>query len=134
MLLKLLFHILYTQFKIILKNLNPKIYHPCIILTKKHYVGQIFEKESDRPGTIDSKGIETIRKDSCEFVAEALNKCLQAAFTHKSPLFVSMKLEQIMTSTLRGEVGLEKFFLSTEFKGKFHYSTESRAPVLEIVK
>jgi DNA polymerase elongation subunit (family B) len=43
--------------------------HPCILLTKKHYVGISYETLGDR-GIFDAKGIETVRRDGCLFVAK----------------------------------------------------------------
>ena len=60
-----------------------KIYHPCVLLTKKHYVGNMYESPDQMKPTIDAKGIETIRRDSCPAVSKILQKVLSLIFKTK---------------------------------------------------
>ena len=41
-----------------------KVYHPCVLCTKKRYVGYMYEHEH-ASARLDAKGIETIRRDGC---------------------------------------------------------------------
>lgn len=38
-----------------------KVYHPCILQTKKRYVGFMYESPTQTTPTFDAKGIETVR-------------------------------------------------------------------------
>ena len=40
-----------------------KVYHPCILQTKKRYVGYMYESRDQEKPTYDAKGIETVRRD-----------------------------------------------------------------------
>jgi len=50
-------------------NKNPiklkfeKVYHPCILLAKKRYVGFKYDRETQTVPEFDAKGIETVRRD-----------------------------------------------------------------------
>jgi DNA polymerase zeta len=57
-----------------------KVYHPCVLLTKKRYVGYSYESASQLKPILDAKGIETIRRDSCPAVAKALEHSLRILF------------------------------------------------------
>ena len=59
------------------------MYLPCILQTKKRYVG--FSKESLRQTTplFDAKGIETVRRDGCPAVAKVLEKSLRILFERR---------------------------------------------------
>ncbi|KRT82159.1 hypothetical protein AMK59_4402 [Oryctes borbonicus] len=47
-----------------------KVFHPCILQTKKRYVGYMYESpEQDEPEYL-AKGIETVRRDGCPAVAK----------------------------------------------------------------
>lgn len=46
-----------------------KVMQPCVLLTKKRYVGMSYEKEGDE-GEFDAKGIETVRRDGSPFVSK----------------------------------------------------------------
>ena len=38
-----------------------QVYHPCILQTKKRYVGFMYENPAQKTPTFDAKGIETVR-------------------------------------------------------------------------
>eukprot|EP01054_Gregarina_sp_Poly1_P007819 Gregarina_sp_Poly_1__7818@NODE_442_length_8345_cov_11_503503_g360_i0_p3_GENE_NODE_442_length_8345_cov_11_503503_g360_i0NODE_442_length_8345_cov_11_503503_g360_i0_p3_ORF_typecomplete_len255_score23_38DNA_pol_B/PF00136_21/1_1e26DUF4934/PF16288_5/0_19_NODE_442_length_8345_cov_11_503503_g360_i041074871 len=78
-----------------------KIYQTCCLQTKKRYTGQAFESyeqflqtqdhhnnletaiwfaQNRKGGFLDSKGIETIRKDQCGLVQKATGRFLQGIF------------------------------------------------------
>ncbi|MFA5739302.1 MAG: DNA polymerase domain-containing protein, partial [Bacteroidales bacterium] len=46
-----------------------------LILAKKHYA--MYRFESEGKGEIKAKGIETVRRDWCNFTSKALTKCLE---------------------------------------------------------
>lgn len=54
-----------------------KVYHPCILLAKKRYVGFKYESIHDKEPVFDAKGIETVRRDGCPAVAKCMEMCLK---------------------------------------------------------
>eukprot|EP00329_Picozoa_sp_Boothbay-MS584-11_P001226 19638_2 len=60
-----------------------KVYHPCILLTKKRYVGYSWTSPKATEPEFDAKGIETVRRDSCPLVAKMVEKCLRILFETK---------------------------------------------------
>uniref|UniRef100_A0A1I7T0H9 DNA polymerase n=1 Tax=Caenorhabditis tropicalis TaxID=1561998 RepID=A0A1I7T0H9_9PELO len=50
-----------------------KVYKGCVLETKKRYAGWMYEHENDE-GSLDAKGIETVRRDTCPIVSEVLEK------------------------------------------------------------
>lgn len=46
---------------------------PCVLISKKRYVGMSYENFKQAVGKFDAKGIETVRRDACEFVAKVFN-------------------------------------------------------------
>ena len=47
-----------------------KVYHPCILQTKKRYVGYMYESRDQEKPTYDAKGIETVRRDGIPAVVK----------------------------------------------------------------
>lgn len=45
-----------------------QVYLPCVLETKKRYVGYMYETLDQRDPVFDAKGIETVRRDSCPAV------------------------------------------------------------------
>jgi hypothetical protein len=67
----LLFHILnLCRYAVVLKL--EKIYLPCMLVTKKRYVGHAFESPSQVTPIFDAKGIETVRRDNCPAVGKLM--------------------------------------------------------------
>lgn len=60
-----------------------KVYYPCILQTKKRYVGFSYESPDQVEPIFDAKGIETVRRDSCPAVAKMLEACLRILFSSK---------------------------------------------------
>ncbi|VVC97699.1 unnamed protein product [Leptidea sinapis] len=44
---------------------NAKVYQPCILQTKKRYVGYMYESPEQAKPVYEAKGIETVRRDGC---------------------------------------------------------------------
>ena len=47
-----------------------QVYLPCVLQTKKRYVGFMYETPDQEEPVFDAKGIETVRRDSCPAVSK----------------------------------------------------------------
>lgn len=47
-----------------------KVYQPCILQTKKRYVGYMYESPDQKDPVYEAKGIETVRRDGCPAVSK----------------------------------------------------------------
>ena len=47
-----------------------QVYKPCILESKKRYVGHSYEHPDQKEPIFDAKGIETVRRDSCPAVVK----------------------------------------------------------------
>ena len=53
---------------------------PCVLQTKKRYVGYAFESQDQTDPIFDAKGIETVRRDGTPATAKILEKTLKILF------------------------------------------------------
>lgn len=60
-----------------------KVYHPCVLIAKKRYVGQCFELENQITPKFEAKGIETIRRDGIPAQLKMVGKTLRILFETK---------------------------------------------------
>lgn len=60
-----------------------QVYHPCILQTKKRYVGFMYESPNQKVPAFDAKGIETVRRDGCPAVSKTLEQTLRLLFDTK---------------------------------------------------
>lgn len=56
------------------------MYLPCVLQTKKRYVGYAYETLEQATPVFDAKGIETVRRDNCDAVGKILEKSLRILF------------------------------------------------------
>lgn len=52
------------------KTLILQVYLPCVLQTKKRYVGYMYESLDQKEPVFDAKGIETVRRDGCPAVSK----------------------------------------------------------------
>ncbi|EJW01428.1 hypothetical protein EDEG_00022 [Edhazardia aedis USNM 41457] len=59
-----------------------KVYYPYLLMNKKRYAGLIYTNPQ-KPDKIDTKGIETVRRDNCEMVRTVVETCLDLILMKK---------------------------------------------------
>lgn len=60
-----------------------QVYQPCVLITKKRYVGYSYESLDQKQPIFDAKGIETVRRDNCP----AVEKVIFLANRYRSLMF-----------------------------------------------
>ncbi|GMY21582.1 DNA polymerase zeta catalytic subunit-like, partial [Fagus crenata] len=111
-----------------------KVYHPCFLLTKKHYVGYSYESPEQTKPVFDAKGIETVRRDTCAAIAKTLEKSLRHFFEHQDISEVKAYLQLQWTRILFGRVTLQNFVFAKEVRlGTYYTKGSSSLPPAAIV-
>lgn len=59
-----------------------KVYCPYLLVQKKRYAGLHFTK-ADVHDKIDTKGLETVRRDNCQLVGNVMSTCLELLLIHR---------------------------------------------------
>ena len=93
-----------------------KVYHPCVLLAKKRYVGYMYESLDQEVPIFDAKGIETVRRDTCPAVSKILEKCLRMLFELKDMSLIKSYLRTQWTKILTGRVSLMDFVFRKEVR------------------
>jgi DNA polymerase zeta len=60
-----------------------KVFLPCILASKKRYVGLAYESLSTKTAHFDAKGIEVVRRDQCPCTSKLQEKALRILFSTK---------------------------------------------------
>lgn len=93
-----------------------KVYHPCVLLAKKRYVGYMYESIDQEIPIFDAKGIETVRRDTCPAVSKILEKSLRMLFESKDMSLIKSYLRTQWTKILTGRVSLMDFVFRKEVR------------------
>ncbi|KAJ3178228.1 DNA polymerase zeta [Gaertneriomyces sp. JEL0708] len=93
-----------------------KVYHPCVLLAKKRYVGFKYESPTDTEPEFDAKGIETVRRDGCPAVRKIMEAALKILFRTTDLSLVKKYLVQQWRKILEGHANLKDFIIAKEVK------------------
>ena len=93
-----------------------KIYLPSILVSKKRYVGYMYEDETLQEGHLDAKGIEIVRRDNCLVTTKLQEKALRILFKSRDVSEVKAYLLDQFYKICIGldKVPLKEFIFSKE--------------------
>jgi DNA polymerase zeta len=93
-----------------------KVYHGCVMVSKKRYAGNKFENEIQTKGELDCKGIEIVRRDSCGVVQHALESSLRLLFDTNEIYNVKQFLLWYWMQMLSDKLLLRDFIFAKEVR------------------
>ncbi|XP_054272954.1 DNA polymerase zeta catalytic subunit [Macrosteles quadrilineatus] len=111
-----------------------KVYQPCLLQTKKRYVGYMYESPNQEEPVYDAKGIETVRRDGCPAVAKVLEKTLRLLFETKDVSLVKRYVCRQFTKVMSGRISVQDLTFAREYRGAAGYRPGACVPALELAK
>uniref|UniRef100_H2ZKD5 DNA polymerase zeta catalytic subunit n=1 Tax=Ciona savignyi TaxID=51511 RepID=H2ZKD5_CIOSA len=111
-----------------------KIYQPCILQTKKRYVGYAYETEDQVEPTFDAKGIETVRRDGCPAVSKILEKSLRLLFESRDVSKVKSYVGKQCSKLMEGTANTQDCTIAKEYRGAKYYKPGAIVPALVLAR
>ncbi|XP_050308969.1 uncharacterized protein LOC126745256 isoform X3 [Anthonomus grandis grandis] len=111
-----------------------KVYQPCILQTKKRYVGFMYESADQNEPVYEAKGIETVRRDGCPAVTKMLQKCLTLLFKTKDISLIKSYVLKQFNKIQAGRVSIQDLTFAKEYRGFTNYKPEACVPALELTR
>ncbi|KAJ5117677.1 hypothetical protein N7448_011309 [Penicillium atrosanguineum] len=106
-----------------LTDMNPpvklkfeKIYHPCVLLAKKRYVGFKYEHRHQKEPDFDAKGIETVRRDGTPAAQKIEEKALKILFRTADLSQVKSYFHRQCSKIMQGRVSIQDFCFAREVR------------------
>ncbi|KAK6204711.1 uncharacterized protein RJT21DRAFT_117159 [Scheffersomyces amazonensis] len=93
-----------------------KVYHPCILLTKKRYVGYMYEDEDQIIPKFDAKGIETVRRDGIPAQSKIVEKSLRILFDTKNLSQVKSYVMTQFQKIISNKISINDFCFAKEVR------------------
>ena len=93
-----------------------KVYHPCVLLAKKRYVGFKYESKEQKRPDFDAKGIETVRRDGTPAEQKIEEKALKILFRTANLSSVKSYFQKQCTKIMKGRVSIQDFCFAREVK------------------
>ncbi|KAL1869842.1 hypothetical protein VTK73DRAFT_2916 [Phialemonium thermophilum] len=93
-----------------------KVYHPCVLLAKKRYVGYKYESRNQSRPEFDAKGIETVRRDGTPAEQKIEERALKLLFETADLSQVKAYFQAQCDKIMRGSVSVQDFCFAKEVK------------------
>ncbi|KAJ5819867.1 hypothetical protein N7474_005458 [Penicillium riverlandense] len=93
-----------------------KVYHPCVLLAKKRYVGFKYEHRTQTEPEFDAKGIETVRRDGTPAEQKIEEKALKLLFRTADLSQVKTYFQRQCAKIMQGRVSIQDFCFAREVR------------------
>ena len=93
-----------------------KVYHPCILLAKKRYVGFKYETRDQTEPDFDAKGIETVRRDGTPAEQKIEEKALKILFRTADLSQVKLYFQRQCAKIMTGRISVQDFCFAKEVR------------------
>lgn len=93
-----------------------KVYHPCVLLAKKRYVGFKYEHRKQAEPDFDAKGIETVRRDGTPAEQKIEEKALKLLFRTADLSQVKSYFQRQCSKIMQGRVSIQDFCFAREVR------------------
>lgn len=93
-----------------------KVYHPCVLLAKKRYVGYKYESRDQVTPEFDAKGIETVRRDGTPAEQKIEEKALKLLFETADLSQIKAYFQSQCDKIMRGQVSIQDFCFAREVR------------------
>ncbi|KAH8728931.1 hypothetical protein GQ44DRAFT_818764 [Phaeosphaeriaceae sp. PMI808] len=93
-----------------------KVYHPCVLIAKKRYVGFKYEHRNQKEPDFDAKGIETVRRDGTPAEQKIEEKALKILFRTADLSQVKSYFQEQCSKIMQGRISIQDFLFAKEVK------------------
>ncbi|XP_061560541.1 DNA polymerase zeta catalytic subunit isoform X1 [Phycodurus eques] len=111
-----------------------KVYLPCVLQTKKRYVGYMYESLDQKEPIFDAKGIETVRRDGCPAVSKILERSIKLLFETRDISQVKQFVQRQCVKVLDGRASMQDLTFAKEYRGSASYRPGACVPALELTR
>ncbi|XP_051908620.1 DNA polymerase zeta catalytic subunit isoform X3 [Hippocampus zosterae] len=111
-----------------------KVYLPCVLQTKKRYVGYMYESLGQKEPLFDAKGIETVRRDGCPAVSKILERSIKLLFETRDISQVKQFVQRQCVKVLDGRASVQDLTFAKEYRGGASYRPGACVPALELTR
>lgn len=87
------------------------MYNPYLLISKKRYAGLLWTR-AEAWDKIDTKGIETVRRDNCLLVRNVITTCLDMILVQRSPERAAEYVKGVIADLLMNKLDLSLLVVS----------------------
>lgn len=107
-----------------------KVYFPYLLINKKRYAG-LYWTRPEKHDKMDSKGIETVRRDNCRLVSNLIETALRKMLIDRDPEAATIYVKNTISDLLQNKVDLSNLVI-TKALSKADYT--NKQPHVELAE
>lgn len=119
-----------TKFKRPIKLEFEKVYFPYLLINKKRYAG-LYWTRTDKFDKMDTKGIETVRRDNCRLVQNVITKVLQLILEERNVDKAQRYVKQTIADLLQNRIDLSQLVISKAYSKQDYAAKQAHVELAE---
>lgn len=88
-----------------------KVYFPYLLISKKRYAG-LYWTRPDKYDKMDTKGIETVRRDNCRLVSTVIETCLHKMLIDRDVQGAEQYTKQVISDLLQNKIDMSQLVIT----------------------
>ncbi|KAI0077717.1 hypothetical protein K474DRAFT_1661299 [Panus rudis PR-1116 ss-1] len=88
-----------------------KVYFPYLLISKKRYAG-LYWTRPDKYDKMDTKGIETVRRDNCRLVSTVISTCLHKLLVDRDVKGAEEYAKQVISDLLQNKIDMSQLVIT----------------------
>ncbi|KAG2731467.1 hypothetical protein G9P44_005883 [Scheffersomyces stipitis] len=122
-----------TKFKKPIKLEFEKVYFPYLLINKKRYAG-LYWTRPDKFDKMDTKGIETVRRDNCRLVQNVITKVLEFILEDRDVEKAQRFVKQTIADLLQNRVDLSQLVITKAYAKHDYAAKQAHVELAERMK
>lgn len=122
-----------TKFKDPIKLEFEKVYFPYLLINKKRYAG-LYWTRPEKFDKMDTKGIETVRRDNCRLVQNVVTKVLEFILEERDVGKAERFVKQTIADLLQNRVDLSQLVITKAYSKHDYSAKQAHVELAERMK
>lgn len=110
-----------------------KVYYPYLLISKKRYAG-LYWTRPEKYDKMDSKGIETVRRDNCRLVSTVIETCLHKMLINRDVKGAEEYTKQIISDLLQNKVDMSQLVITKALSKNDYAAKQAHVELAERMK
>ncbi|KAG6854025.1 DNA-directed DNA polymerase delta [Blastosporella zonata] len=110
-----------------------KVYFPYLLISKKRYAG-LYWTRPDKYDKMDSKGIETVRRDNCRLVSTVIETCLHKMLIDRDVRGAEDYTKQTISDLLQNKVDMSQLVITKALAKSDYAGKQAHVELAERMK
>ncbi|KPV78544.1 uncharacterized protein RHOBADRAFT_50999 [Rhodotorula graminis WP1] len=110
-----------------------KVYFPYLLISKKRYAG-LYWTRPEKYDKMDTKGIETVRRDNCRLVVTVIDTCLRKMLIERDVKGAEAYAKQVISDLLQNKVDLSQLVITKALAKADYAAKQAHVELAERMK